>query len=183
MFVDRWSHRAFADRTVDSATLATVLEAVRWTPSSMNEQPWRWVVATNDEDRERVVNVMHEGNQRWASHAPVLLVLTTKRHFDRNGRENRLATWDAGAAWMALALQAHLLGLSTRAMGGIDLEAAATTLGIPETHQVGFAVALGWPAPADALPEDLQGRERPNSRLPIGDLVHEGNWGRPWSAA
>ncbi|MBW2257726.1 MAG: nitroreductase family protein [Deltaproteobacteria bacterium] len=32
----RWSTRAFAERSVDEATVRSLLEAARWAPSSMN---------------------------------------------------------------------------------------------------------------------------------------------------
>jgi len=35
----RWSPRALADKTVDSADLRSFLEAARWAPSNSNEQP------------------------------------------------------------------------------------------------------------------------------------------------
>ena len=46
----RWSARSFADREVDSATLAKVFEAARWTASAYNEQPWRFIVGLRNSD-------------------------------------------------------------------------------------------------------------------------------------
>ncbi|HEU4823690.1 MAG TPA: nitroreductase family protein [Nitrososphaeraceae archaeon] len=44
----RWSARAFSTRPVEKSKLLSVLEAARWAPSSRNEQPWRYIVFTND---------------------------------------------------------------------------------------------------------------------------------------
>ena len=45
----RWSPRAFAEQPVESDKLASLFEAAHWAPSSSNEQPWRFVVATKDD--------------------------------------------------------------------------------------------------------------------------------------
>ncbi len=42
---DRWSPRAFAPEPIDTKTLNTLFEAMRWASSSMNEQPWRVIYA------------------------------------------------------------------------------------------------------------------------------------------
>jgi nitroreductase len=44
----RWSARAFSTRSVEKSKLLSILEAARWAPSSRNEQPWRYLVFTND---------------------------------------------------------------------------------------------------------------------------------------
>ena len=48
LIAKRWSARAFSTRPVERAKLLSVLEAARWAPSSRNEQPWRYIVFTND---------------------------------------------------------------------------------------------------------------------------------------
>ena len=45
----RWSPRAFTDKLVSKKELALLLEAARWAPSAMNEQPWRFLVACREE--------------------------------------------------------------------------------------------------------------------------------------
>ena len=44
----RWSARAFSIKPVEKLKLLSILEAARWAPSSRNEQPWRYIVFTND---------------------------------------------------------------------------------------------------------------------------------------
>ena len=45
----RWSPRAFSGRPVEPDALRSLLEAARWAPSSSNEQPWSFLVATKDD--------------------------------------------------------------------------------------------------------------------------------------
>src|SRR4051812_7843273 len=70
----RWSPYAFADRPVSDNDLRSVFEAARWSASSYNEQPWRYLVATKASpvDFERLLSGLVEGNQVWARAAPVL---------------------------------------------------------------------------------------------------------------
>jgi nitroreductase len=49
LLAHRWSPRAFSDRPVESGKLLSLFEAARWAPSSANEQPWRFVIATKDD--------------------------------------------------------------------------------------------------------------------------------------
>lgn len=60
----RWSPRTFAERAIKPETLRSLFEAARWAPSSYNEQPWRFIVATKEErtEYERLFNCLVEGN-------------------------------------------------------------------------------------------------------------------------
>ncbi|MEQ9304536.1 MAG: nitroreductase family protein, partial [Marinoscillum sp.] len=42
---NRWSPRSFSDQPINQETLNRLFESVRWAPSAMNEQPWRFIVA------------------------------------------------------------------------------------------------------------------------------------------
>ena len=57
------------------------------------------------------------GTPRWGS-----VFLAARRALSETGEDNRHYAFDTGAAWMALALQAHADGLSAHAMGGFDEE-------------------------------------------------------------
>ena len=69
----RWSPRAFAERSVESEKIQSLLEAARWASSCFNEQPWVFLMATIDEPAEhsQLLNCLVEGNQVWAKGAPL----------------------------------------------------------------------------------------------------------------
>jgi nitroreductase len=48
----RWSPVAFSLKRVEAEKLRSLFEAARWAPSSFNEQPWRFIVATRDSKTE-----------------------------------------------------------------------------------------------------------------------------------
>jgi nitroreductase len=180
MFPGRWSPRAFSPEPVDRAMLRSLFEAARWAPSSANEQPWLFVYAVSPEDRARFSEGLLEMNRAWASHAPVLVYLLTRRRVAQGawaGQPNPMASFDAGAAWMSFALQAHLRGLSAHAMGGIDRAKVASLLGVPtEEYEIIVAIAVGYRGDPAVLPEPMATRERPSERRPLGEVAVEGRF-------
>jgi nitroreductase len=62
----RWSPRAFAQRPVEPAKIRSVLEAARWAPSAANQQPWSFVVTTQEDSAEHahLLGILMEGNIR-----------------------------------------------------------------------------------------------------------------------
>jgi nitroreductase len=122
LFIDRWSPRAFSPEPIPSETLASLFEAARWAPSCYGEQPWLFLYAARPHDLELFRSLLVDGNRVWADRAPALAFAFARLKFSRNGKPNRWAQFDTGAAWMSLALQARTLGLYTHGMGGIHAE-------------------------------------------------------------
>ena len=67
---ERWSPRAYdSTRVIPHDELWRLFEAARWTPSSRNEQPWRFVVVdrvAHEALHQQLVATMTVGNQAWA---------------------------------------------------------------------------------------------------------------------
>src|SRR5271157_2187458 len=87
LIAKRWSPYCFDERSVTDDDLRSLFEAARWAPSSYNEQPWSYIVATNVDSKEfeRLLSCLVEGNQAWAKAAPVLAIGCTSLNFVRNG--------------------------------------------------------------------------------------------------
>jgi nitroreductase len=172
MFTDRWSPRAFLPDPLSDREVQTLFEAARWAPSCYNEQPWLFVYATESEQRQKLVSCLAAKNQLWASRAPLLMFILARRTFQKSGKENRHAPYDAGAAWMALALQTRKLGLYAHAMAGFSQEKAYEVLGVSrEEYYVMAAIAVGRKAEDSGLPDDLRAMESPNSRKPHAEVA------------
>lgn len=181
MFLERWSPRAFTEEPVPIETLRILFEAARWAPSSANEQPWLFVFATSPGDRARFARVLAPMNQVWAERAPAIVCLFARTRFTQQGpfrgQVNPSAAFDAGAAWMSLAMQAHLLGLSTHAMGGMDRREVHRLLGVPpDEYTAVIAIAIGRRGMPAALPEPYASRERPSPRRPLSEVAVEGTF-------
>jgi len=175
---ERWSPRAFSSRPIDRETILSLLEAARWAPSSRNDQPWHFIVATKDDPDayDELLNLLKTSNQRWAGNAPLLLL--TVARVDMGEYVNRNALHDVGQAVAYLTFQAQAHGLSIRQMGGIMLDEMTTAYGIPEGYEVLNAMAVGYVAEPETLPEDLQAKEhKPRERKPLSEFVFR-EWGQ-----
>ena len=98
LILERWSPRAFADKPVPQNVLRSIFEAARWAPSSSNEQPWAYLVATKDDKDgfEKMLSVLVEFNANWAKSAPVLAIAVSELAFAKNNVPNRNAQYDTG---------------------------------------------------------------------------------------
>jgi nitroreductase len=179
----RWSPRSFSARDVSTEDLKTILEAARWAASSNNEQPWRFLVARKSDGAaayEKILSLLVPGNQAWAKTAPVLLIMAAKRTFSHNGAPNRYGLHDAGQALAHLFLQATALGLHAHGMAGFDAERARKELGIPDDYDLGAAVAIGYLASPDQLPEKYRQSEiSKRTRKHLNEIVFGANWNEP----
>jgi uncharacterized protein (DUF924 family)/nitroreductase len=181
---ERWSPRSFSERPVDGLTLRRLFEAARWAPSCFNEQPWQFIVARDDDARQRVAACLTEKNRRWAAVAPILGLVCARTTFSAHDRPNRHYAYDTGQAMAGFAAQATTLGLSLHQMAGFDADAARTAFGVPDGVEPLCAFALGYAADPGLLPEDLQERERaPRRRKPQSDFVYEGRHGTSLTTA
>lgn len=179
MFLERHSPRAFTDAPLSEAEVLTLLEAARWAPSGSNLQPWRFAWGLRgDAGFALIADTLVPSNRVWAEKAAALFVVASKAVVERDGvtHPHPSHAFDAGAAWMSLALQAHLLGLKAHAMGGFDKDKAAKTLNLPEGHVVHAVVAVGHMGTPDLLPEGLRPREVPSLRKPLAEIAQRGSF-------
>lgn len=177
----RWSPRAFDERPVEQETLKSLFEAARWAPSSNNEQPWRFIVASKETstDYDRLFACLVEGNRKWVFRAPVLILSVASLLFEDDGKPNRHALHDTGMAAENFVLQATALGLQAHQMAGFDTQKARETCLIPTGFDPVAMIALGYPGDPAVLPDYLREREiKPRERQPIGDFVFSIKWGQ-----
>jgi nitroreductase len=177
LLLERWSPRAFSPEPVAEEMLSALFEAARFAPSAANEQPWLFLYAATAEELARFRPLLVDGNRRWADRAPVLAFVLARRRFARKDEVNDWAAFDAGAAWMALAVQARLLGLYTHAMAGFHQDKVYEVLGVPRgDYAVLAAIAIGKLGDRAQLPPDLAEREQPTPRKPLAEVAIAGRF-------
>ena len=180
LFTDRWSPRAFDGSVMPDADLLTVFEAARWAPSAFNVQPWRLLYAKRESaDWERFVGLLMPFNQVWARNASVLAYMLSDTLFEgRDGEPvpSRTHSFDAGAAWALLALQATALGYHAHGMAGVEWDEVRTELRVPERFRVEAGLVIGRIASPDTLDEKLRAREVPSGRRAIGEFAFAGDF-------
>ena len=174
IFLNRWSSRAISDEPITHEQLMALFEAARWAPSAFNEQPWRFIYTHKGTKLwQNLLDVMAPVNKSWVKNAPIFVVLTSKNFFDRNGELSHTHSFDTGAAWMSLALQASLSGLVVHAIGGFDYDKARTILQLPPEFKIEIIIVIGKPGNKENLPQELQLREKPNDRKQLKEIVEE----------
>lgn len=181
LFLQRWSPRAFDGSKLSDTELRTILEAARWAPSSFNHQPWRFIYAHRESpDWERFVGLLMPFNAMWARHAAVLLFILSDTMIqlprDTAQSVSHCHSFDAGAAWAFMALQATRMGISTHGMAGVDFARARKELSVPESFKIEAAIAIGRAGDKSKLPPEMQSREAPNGRRDLSEFVMEGRF-------
>lgn len=175
LFLDRWSPRSFDESVMEQEDLLTILEAARWAPSAYNIQPWRFAYSLrNDAYWETFLNLLDPFNQSWAKDASALVFLMSERLNPETGKPTPTHSFDAGAAWSQLSIQATHSGYQAHAMAGIDFEKTRTALNVPAHQDIQIAIAIGKRASADRLPDMLRERELPSPRLPLDQITTYG---------
>ena len=176
IFINRWSPRAMSGEEIEEAELLSLFEAARWAPSSNNNQPWRFIYARrNTPFWNTFYQLLTESNQVWAKNAAALIVVISKTTFD-SGKPARTHSYDAGAAWVSLALQGSLSGLVVHGMQGFDYDKAKKELQVPDDCSVEAMIAIGKHGKKEDLPDYLQEREFPSARKSVAQIAFEGKF-------
>ena len=173
LIAQRWSARAFSTKSVEKTKLLSILEAARWAPSSRNEQPWRYIVFTNDNPEKLNIarSVLLEINN-YAKRAPILICAITKKYYSDNGIYNKLHFHDLGAANENMFLESFNQGLIMHEMGGFDREKARKVFSISEDFEIGVMIAIGYQDSHDILPERYREKAfSPRERKSLSEIA------------
>jgi len=177
LILNRWSSRAMSGEYISDEELMSLFEAARWAPSSNNNQPWRFIYTKKYSDEWNIFfSFLADANKLWAHNAAALIVIISKKTFDYNDKPSKSHSFDAGAAWENLALEAINKGLLIRGIGGFDYETAKKILNIPDDYEVEIMVAVGKPGSVENLHEMFKDKNIPSLRKPISEIVMKGKF-------
>ena len=181
LFLNRWSPRAYDGSVMSESDLHSMLEAARWAPSAFNVQPWRFLYSLRDDAHwQSYLELLDPFNASWAQHASALLFVLSDTVMPGDGERPEKASnthsFDAGAAWAQLALQATSLGYQAHAMAGIHYDLSRSELVVPERYRIEIAVAVGKRAAPSVLPHELQMREQPSQRFAVDQIAFAGRF-------
>lgn len=175
LILGRWSPRAMSGELVSDDDLFALFEAARWAPSSYNNQPWRFLYGKKGTEAWPLFfDLLVDFNKQWVKNAAVLLLIASETFFSHNHKPSKSHSFDTGAAWMSLALEACHRGLVVHGMEGFDYEKARAVLQLPSSMQPEAMIAIGKPGKKEMLIGSLQEKEMPSTRRPISSFVFEG---------
>ena len=164
----RRSIREFLVDPVEDSIIEDILEAGRWAPSGLNNQPWRFVVVRN---REIVGSLA--GCTRYSSivhSAPLLIAVFLDRDVMYDHTKDVQA---CGAAIQNMLLAAHGMGLGAVWLGEIlnQKDDVRDILNAPGTLELMAVVAIGYPA---------AGSSSSSERQEISGITSKERYGNPW---
>ena len=182
LLAHRWSPYCFDEQPLTRMDLNCLFEAARWSASSYNDQPWRYLVALREDAQEfaKILSCLVDMNQVWAGHAAALALGVCAKNLALSGKPNAAAQHDLGAASASLTLEAAARGIAVHQMIGILPDRASELFAVPPEFQVLTALALGYPGRTEGLPEELKLRDAASrQRKKLGEFVFRGQWGQP----
>jgi nitroreductase len=180
LLIQRHSPYSFdPDKGVSEVDVTALFEAARWTMSSYNAQPWRYIVGVKERSREtwdKVHSTLLEGNQPWAINASVLALGIVEHHFEYNGKPNKAAAHDLGAASAFLTLEATARGLCVHQMIGIDPDLAREIFSIEGSLEPLTALAIGYAGAPHHVESSFAERDtKPRERKAITEIILTGS--------
>ena len=154
----RRSVRKFSSEPVPDELIETVLEAGRWAPSGLNNQPWRFAVIKDASLRQAISELTHYPKIVLAAQVLIAVFLDAEKSYHRE--KDIQAT---GACLQNMLLEAHSLGLGAVWLGEIirSNDQIKAILGLAGELDLMAVVALGHP---DEKPKIVK-------RKPLADLI------------
>lgn len=174
----RYSPRIFRDKELSEKDMKRLFEAVRWSASSYNWQPWRFIYAhKGSETYTKIKECLSDFNQKWAPNAPVL-VLTAYKENNPDGKENFHALHDLGLSLGNMSIQAEYMGIGLHHMAGVDWKKAQKDFNVPDGYHITTAMAIGYYGGSlEDLPADLQKQETAKrKRIPQQEFAFKDGW-------
>jgi len=157
----RRSVRRYLPDPVPHEMVEQIMEAGRWAPSANNQQPWAFIVVTDDDLCKRVAQhaTYYLARHARVDEAPVLIVMCGQI---QSRVYRRYLRGELGMAGMQMMLQAAALGLGTCWVDGLDRDEIAKILQVPEYLEIVALITVGFPAETPP----------PTTRKPLSEIVH-----------
>lgn len=157
----RRSIRKFTDEPVGDEQIQAVLEAGRWAPSGMNNQPWRFLVVRRGEPAQEALAGLTKYAHIVRGAAALVCLFLAKADCYSEKKDHQ----GAGACAQNMLLAIHSLGLGAVWLGEIVNQEPRVTEALgqsPADVELQLVIALGHPA--------QKGEAR---RKPLADLLLE----------
>lgn len=155
--------REFADRPVPETTTRRIVEAARLTASSMNLQPWHFVVVTDQDLLQQLGQLVQTGP--YIAQARLAVVVAAEK-------ASRFATSDASRAIQSMVLTAWAEGIGSNWTGFGGLDGVRDLVGVPDSFDVLAVIPFGYPKQ-----EVGKGRKK---RKPLAEVVSVNRYGTPF---
>jgi nitroreductase len=154
--------RDYEDKSVPADVVWRIVESARLTASSMNGQPWHFIVVDDREVLKKLGSLARTGP--YIAKAALAVVVAIE--------DTKYAESDASRAIQSMILTAWDDGVGSNWVGFYNLEKVKEPLGIPDELQVIAIVPFGYPR------RDIgQGKK---DRMPLSEVASKGKYRTPF---
>ena len=160
----RRSIRDYEDKPIEPEKLERVLEAGRQAPSAANAQPWKIVVVTDADTRQKLTQAAN--GQAFVGKAPAVIVGCAARTDKMMSCGQRAYPIDVAICMTTMSLAAMGEGLGTCWIGAFNEDAVKELLGIPDDVRVVELMPIGYPASQPGA----------RDRMPMDEFAVRGTW-------
>ena len=160
MILNRRSIRKFKNEAVSEEVINNILESGRLAPTATNQQPWYFVVARNQQEKEAF---SFKGFNKFVTDADFIILGVYKKS---EIVIEKLSLMDVTIALQNMVITAKAQGVGSCWMGAFDEKKLRDTLNLPDECMTVGAVAFGIP--------DEQPKQPPKKQL--NEIVHFNKW-------
>jgi nitroreductase len=162
-------YREFEARPVDQADLDALVDVARWSGSSRNSQPWRFIVIT-DPATIRAIHDLGLPSTRGLATAPAAIAIA----MPSDPKKPAGTAYDEARAAERLLIGAGMLDLGAGIswMNPDIRSEVGRLLGLPDDRMVRTIVQVGHPSAAARMPKSEPGK----ARLPRDEVIFEERW-------
>ena len=155
--------RAYQDKPVPPETVRRIVESAWLTASSINGQPWHFIVVENRDTLKKLGELARTGP--YIAQAPLAVVVAME--------QSRYAVSDVSRAIQSMILTAWSEGVGSNWVGFQNLEQVKLLLKIPSEVEVMAILPFGYPV-------KKLGKGRKN-RKPLAQVAHRETFGQPFA--
>ena len=154
--------RAYKDKPVPTEIVHRIIESARLTASSMNGQPWHFIIVEDLDTLKKLAALARSGP--YITQAPLAIVVAMEKSI--------YAVSDASRAIQSMILMAWSEGVGSNWVGFENLCTIKPLLGIPDNIDVLAILPFGY-----AAKEIGKGKKK---RKPLSEVAHRERFGQPF---
>lgn len=154
--------REFREGLVADEIIDKIIESARLTGSSMNRQPWHFIIVQNRDTLTNIGNLVTSGPYNAQAAFAVVVAIEKSSPFGVS---------DASRAIQSMMLTAWSEGIGSNWTGWVGMTKIANLLGIPNNLDVIAVVPFGYP-------KNIRTKGIKN-RKPIQEIAHKEQFGQP----
>ena len=156
--------RDYQNKSVPASVVTRIVEAARLTGSSMNGQPWHFIVVEDRDTLSQLATLVRSG--QYAAKAAFAVVVAIDK-------SSQFGVSDASRAIQSMVLTAWSEGVGSNWTGWVGMTSVGALLGIPSSMDVIAVLPFGYPAQT--------GTKGNKKRKPLSEVVHRERFGQPFS--